>query len=100
MIEKYVWRSSFFSKFAGLQAYSQQVYYKMNSITDIFDSILNSPMLPPCFDLSPPIKFWGGPPSSQHLGETLGCLVTRLACFKAPGVLQVKIVENAVITIR
>ena len=28
-----------------------------------------------------------------------GVLVTRLTCFKAPGLLQVEIVENAVITI-
>ena len=42
-----------FSKFASLQNYSEQIYYQKNSLTDIFDSILRLPMLPPCIDLSP-----------------------------------------------
>ena len=31
--------------------------------------------------------------------KVTGVLVTRLVCFKAPGLLQVEIVENAVINI-
>ena len=48
-----------FSKFAGLQAESRQLYYQMNSFTGIFDSILSPPLLPPCIDVSPP-------PCSEH----------------------------------
>ena len=44
-------RSSFL---VNLQAYSQQLYYQMNSFTGIFYSILSPPILPPCIDLSPP----------------------------------------------
>ena len=55
-----------FSKFAGLQAESRQLYYQMNSFTGIFDSILSPPLLPPCIDVSPPPMFW-----TQHLWETL-----------------------------
>ena len=43
-----------FSKFAGLQAYSRQLYYQMNSFTGIFRQHFKPPMLPPCIDLSPP----------------------------------------------
>ena len=53
-----------FSKFAGLQAYSHQLYYQMNSFTGFFDSILSPPaMLPQCIDLSTPlVKYWRAPP--------------------------------------
>ena len=51
-----------FSKFAGLQAYSRQLYYQMNSFTGIFWQHLKPPPPPillPCIDLGPlPIKFW------------------------------------------
>ena len=67
-----------FSKFAGLQNYSQQIYYQMNSFTGIFQQQLKSPppMLPPCIDLSPPSNFEELPPRAetpcfQHLWETL-----------------------------
>ena len=40
-----------FSKFAGLQAYSRQLYYQVNSFTGIFQQHLLPPMLPPCIDL-------------------------------------------------
>ena len=45
-----------FRKFAGLQAYSLQLYYQMNSFTGIFRQHFkpSSPMLAPCIDLSPP----------------------------------------------
>ena len=62
-----------FSKCAGLQAYSRQLYYQMNSFTGIsrqhFKPTPPSQCSPPCIDLSPlPIKF---SPCSQHLWETL-----------------------------
>ena len=31
------------SKFVGLQSYSRQLYYQMNSFTDIFDNIVRAP---------------------------------------------------------
>ena len=43
-----------FSTFAGLQTYSRQLYYQMNSFTGIFQKHLKPSMLPPCIDLSPP----------------------------------------------
>ena len=64
-----------FSKFAGLRAYSHQLYYQMNSFTGFFDSILSPPpMLPQCIDLSTPpppplVKFWRAPP---HVLNTCG----------------------------
>ena len=67
-----------FSKFGGLQDYSQQLYYQMNSFTDIFDSILSSPMLTPCFDLrlSPPHqilqKLMGGLSLKSKQGGSMG----------------------------
>ena len=44
-----------FIKLAGLQAYSQQLYYQMN-FTGIFQQHLDlkTPHPPPCIDLSPP----------------------------------------------
>ena len=69
-----------FSKFAGLQAYSQQLYYQMNSFTGIFQQHFKSPMLPACIDLSspnqilkstPPPNGGHSPPCSEHLWETL-----------------------------
>ena len=68
-----------FSKFAGLQAYSWQLYYHIYSFTSIFWQHFRAPLplLPPCIDLSPPIKFWRAPPHpppplcSQYLWETL-----------------------------
>ena len=68
-----------FSKFAGLQAYSQQLYYQMNFITGIFQQHFKPPKLPPCrLKLPPPFKFSTAPPPnghspscSQHLWETL-----------------------------
>ena len=42
-----------FSKFAGLQTYSQQLYYQMNSFRGIFQHHFKSlTMLPPYTDLS------------------------------------------------
>ena len=43
-----------FSEFAGLQAYSRQLYYQINSTTGIFNRILSPPHAPPYIDLSPP----------------------------------------------
>ena len=66
-----------FRKFAGLHAYSRQLYYQMNSFKGIFRQLLSPPMLPPCIDLSPKFWRWGwgrvwhSPPCSQHLWETL-----------------------------
>ena len=60
-----------FCKFAGLQAYSWQLYYQINSFTGIFQQHFKSP-LPCCpmYWLKPcPIKFWRAP-CSQHLWET------------------------------
>ena len=64
-----VWVKKFiFSKFADLQAYSQQLYYQMNSTTGIFQQNFKLPlMLPPCIELS--IKFWRAPP---HVLNTCG----------------------------
>ena len=57
-----------FSKFAGLQAYSCQLYCQMNSFTGIFRQHLKSSHASPCIDLSPTPH-----PSTccQHLWETL-----------------------------
>ena len=67
-----------FSKFAGLQANSRQLYYQMKSFTGIFDSILSSPRVltesPHQILKSPPPSQWGRESStqcSQHLWETL-----------------------------
>ena len=64
-----------FSKFAGLQVYSQQLYYQMNSFTVILQQHFKPPpMLPPFLDLSPPPSNFEEPPLppySQHLWETL-----------------------------
>ena len=51
--------------------------------------------------LQPILDYYlGGNPHLPDFGmKFTGGLVTRLTCFKAPGVLQVKIVESAVITI-
>ena len=51
-----------FSKFAGLQTYSRQLYYQINSFTGIFRHHFTPPMLSICTDLRPPIKFWRAPP--------------------------------------
>ena len=52
-----------FSKFAGLEAYSRQLYYRMNSFTGIYWQYFKCPMVPPCIDLNPyPIKFWRATP--------------------------------------
>ena len=57
------------SKFGGLQAYSWQLYYQMNSFTGIFQQ--QHFKLPPCFDLSSsPIKLWGAP--SPYVFNTCG----------------------------
>ena len=53
------------SKFAGLQAYSWQLYYQMNFITGIFGQHFKPPPCSPIIDLSPL-------PCSQHLWETVG----------------------------
>ena len=45
-----------FSKFAGLQNYSQQLYYQMNSFIGVFRQHFKPLMLPPCIDLSSPVK--------------------------------------------
>ena len=42
-----------FSKLAVLQAYSQQLFYQMNSFTGIFQQHCKPPMLPPSIELSP-----------------------------------------------
>ena len=63
-----IWVKKFIlSKFAGLQAYSQQLFYKMNSTTGIFQQNFKPPMLPPCIGAALP-------PCSQHLWEILGLL--------------------------
>ena len=51
-VKKYI-----FSKFAGLQAYSQQRYYQMNSFTGIFQNHLKPLMLFPCIDLISQLEF-------------------------------------------
>ena len=74
-----------FSKFSGLQAYSRQLYYQMNSFTGIFEQHFKfpppPPMLPPCIDLcrhpyqilkSPPN--WAQPPMfSTPVGNSGTC---------------------------
>ena len=51
-----------FSKFADLEAYSRQLYYRMNSVTGIYWQYFKPPMVPTCIDLNPsPIKFWRAP---------------------------------------
>ena len=61
-----------FSKSAGLQAYSRQLYYQTNSFKGIFQQHFKPPMLHLCTGLRPPIKFWRAPPPcSQHLWEIL-----------------------------
>ena len=53
-----IWVKKFIlSKFAGLQAYSQQLFYKMNSNTGIFQQNFKPPMLPPCIGAAPPPMF-------------------------------------------
>ena len=59
-----------FSKFAGLQAYSRQLYYQMNSVTGIFQQHFKPPMLPPCIDLSHPHQILNSP--SPHVLNTCG----------------------------
>ena len=51
-----------FSKFKGLEAYSQQLYYQMISLTGIFWQNFKPPMLPPHIDLSPPLQILKSPP--------------------------------------
>ena len=59
-----------FSKFAGLLAYSWQLYYQMNFFKGIFRQHLKPPMLPPCIDLRPPpSNFEESPP---HVLNTYG----------------------------
>ena len=76
-----------FSKFTGLQAYSWQLYYQMNSIIGIFRQYFKPPMLPPCIDLSSPHHILKSPPPlspcSQHLWETLRMppFLTCFTCF-------------------
>ena len=53
-----------FIKLAGLQAYSQQLYYQMN-FTGIFQQHLKTPHAPPCIDLSHVLNTCGKP--WQHL---------------------------------
>ena len=43
-----------FSKFAGLQAYSRQLYYQMNSLTSIFWQHFKRPDTPLMYWLKPP----------------------------------------------
>ena len=44
-----------FSKFSGLETYSRQLYYQMNSFTSIFQQHFKPPPhAPPFIDLSPP----------------------------------------------
>ena len=61
-----------FSKFTGLQAYSWQLYYQMNSIIGIFRQYFKPPMLPPCIDLSSPHHILKSPPPSPHVLNTCG----------------------------
>ena len=52
-----------FSKFEGLQAYSRQLCYQINSFTGIFwQHFKPSHAPPPCIDLSPPSDFEGSHP--------------------------------------
>ena len=61
-----------FSKYTGLQAYSWQLYYQMNSFTVIFRQHFKSPHAPPMYWLKPPHQnFEEPPPCFQHLWETL-----------------------------
>ena len=62
-----------FSNFAGLQAYSRQLYYQMNSFASIFPQHFKTPPhAPPMIDLSPSShQILKSPPYSQHLWETL-----------------------------
>ena len=53
-----------FSKLAGLQVYSQQLYWQMNSFTGFFQQHFKPPHAFPMYWLKPsPIKFWRPPPS-------------------------------------
>ena len=63
-----------FSKFAGLQAYSRQLYYQMNSFTGIFQQHFKPSMLPPCIDLSPTSNFEEPPTPLPHVLNTCGKL--------------------------
>ena len=60
-----------FSKFAGFQAYSRQLYYQMNSFTGIFWQHFKLPNAPLMFRLKrPSIKFWRAPPPNGGGGGT------------------------------
>ena len=71
-----------FSKFAGLQAYSRQLYYQMDSFTGIFWHHFKLPHAPSMYWLEPPIKFEeptptpnpmeGGGHSPPHVLNTCG----------------------------
>ena len=65
-----------FSKFSGLETYSRQLYYQMNSFTSIFQQHFKPPPhAPPFIDLSPPPphphQILKSPPS-PHLLNTCG----------------------------
>ena len=59
-----------FSKFAGLQTYSRQLYYQMNSFT-VFSTIFKAPHAPPSNFEESPYGGNKGTALSQHLWETL-----------------------------
>ena len=63
-----------FSKFAGLEAYSRQFYYQINSFTGIFRQHFKLPHASPMCWLKPPCQILKSPPPSLcslHLWETL-----------------------------
>ena len=72
----------------------EQIFRKKVGLIYIFSCFLDAPR--------PTLGYYQGyNPYLPDFGlKFTGGLVTRLTCFKAPGVLQVKIVENAVIKIR
>ena len=75
-----------FSKFAGLQAYSQHNFTNRWIPSQVlFNTVLSlsCPLLPsPCVDSRLPIKFWGVPPCFQHLWETLIYINMNIKIYK------------------
>ena len=75
-----------FSKFAGLQNYSWQLYYQTNFFTDIFRQYFKSSHAPPMYWLKPPHQILKRPPmfstpvgdSGSHNG---GCSQTMNTIF-------------------
>ena len=74
-----------FSKFTGLQAYNQQLYYQMNCFTGIFQHHFKPPPhTPPMYWIKPPppssIKFWRAPHYLSTCGKPWSFIMTKPQC--------------------